>query len=249
MSLHDFNARHKGTIALDGSLLRLKHIDRFAVANILDLFLGLIRQVTDGQLFRRWALNFCCKISPSLSVEILVNIAVTITRFQDFRLQVENIISLVCHADVLEVLEFELALFIELLLPRHLGLLHLCHEISLNTLLLLDSLVLVHSILRLAELDALRQVQVDHHIILHLGNVRAARLLLLLLLVALLKLELGLRLGQHAAIKLTMRMLDGMVEVGNEASFLSQLLLVHAVLVINLMRQLLLRVVLVEAFH
>ena len=58
-----------------------------------------------------------------------------------------------------------------------------------------------------------------------------------------------MRLSHHAAIKLTVRILDGMVEVGNEAFLLRQLLLMRAVLVINLMRQFLLRVVLVEAFH
>ena len=114
--------------------------------------------MTDGQLFSSRSLDFSRQISPSFSVEILVNVAIAITRFQNLRLQVQYVVRLVRHADVLEVLEFELALFIELLLPRQLGLLHLIDKISLHALLLLDSLVLVRSILTLAELDALRKI-------------------------------------------------------------------------------------------
>jgi hypothetical protein len=67
-------------------------------------------------------------------------------------------------------------------------------------------------------------------------------------LLALLELELGLRLGHGAAVKLMMRVLDGTVEVVHEASLLRQLLLFSTILVVHLPRELLLCVVLVEAF-
>ena len=103
---------------------------------------------------------------------------------------------LVSDTDILEVFEFDLAVLIHSLLLRLLGLLHLINEASLNALLLRKSLLLVSPVLRLTQLDAVRQVQVAHHLILHLGDVGAARLLLQLCLVPLLQLELGLRLSE-----------------------------------------------------
>jgi hypothetical protein len=84
---------------------------------------------------------------------------------------VQDVVRLVRDANVLQVVEFDLALLVEPSLPRQLGLLHLITQALLHALLLLDSLVLVHSVLRLAKLDALRQVQIHEHVILHLCDV------------------------------------------------------------------------------
>ena len=60
MSLRVVLHRQKGAVALDGSLLRLEHVIRLflAVGTFLGLSLALVRQVANGELFGRWALNF-----------------------------------------------------------------------------------------------------------------------------------------------------------------------------------------------
>lgn len=204
--------------------------------------------MADGQLLGSGSLQLSREISPSLPVKILVNMSVAIARLQNLRLQVQDVVRLVCDTDVFKIFHFNFALLIKPLLPRQLGLLHLINKTSLYTLLLLNSLLFVDSVLRLAELDTVRHIQVRNHIILHLGDVGAARLQLQLLLLSPLYFRFGLSLGKHATIQLHMRILDRMIQVGNEATLLRQLQLLRAILVVHLLVELLLRIILVEAF-